>query len=86
MTKEDLEDMYSGIENIIQYSKENIKLAEQDKLKYRIQSVIRVLEYMRYKGGKLTAQEGDGLLVHCLNKLNGNIDGVELDLKKEDRQ
>lgn len=84
MTKDDLEDMYSEIENIIKYSKERIELAEQDKLKYRIKSVIRVLEYMSRQGDKLTFQEGDDLIVHCLNKLNGNIDGIELNLIREE--
>lgn len=25
------------------------------------------------------------LLVHCMNKLNGNIDGVELNLEEEEK-
>lgn len=47
--------------------------------KYRIESVDRVLEYIRLK--KITDQrELDILLCHCQNKLNGNIDGSELTL------
>lgn len=46
---------------------------------YRIKSVYRVLDYIRTK--KITDnKELDTLLCHCQNKLNGNIDGIELDL------
>lgn len=46
---------------------------------YRIKSVDRVLDYIRTK--KITDnKELDTLLCHCQNKLNGNIDGIELDL------
>ena len=46
---------------------------------YRIKSVYRVLDYIRTK--KITDnKELDTLLCHCQNKLNGNIDGTELDL------
>jgi hypothetical protein len=51
---------------------------------YRRDSVDRVLSYIRTK--KITdANELDLLLCHCQNKLNGNIDGTELNLHYEER-
>lgn len=51
---------------------------------YRRASVDRVLSYIRTK--KITdAHELDLLLCHCQNKLNGNIDGIELNLHYEER-
>lgn len=52
---------------------------------YRRASVDRVLSYIRTK--KITdAHELDLLLCHCQNKLNGNIDGIELDLHYEGKE
>lgn len=52
---------------------------------YRRASVDRVLSYIRTK--KITdAHELDLLLGHCQNKLNGNIDGIELDLHYEGKE
>ena len=47
---------------------------------YRIESVNRVLDFIRdeYRAGRICDLEA--LLCHCQNRLNGNIDGVELDL------
>lgn len=47
---------------------------------YRIESVNRVLDFIRseYMAGRICDLET--LLCHCQNKLNGNIDGTELDL------
>ena len=47
---------------------------------YRIESVNRVLDFIRdeYRAGRICDLET--LLCHCQNKLNGNIDGTELDL------
>lgn len=52
------------------------------KLEYRIESVNRVLDFIRseYRQGRLCNLEI--LLCHCQNKLNGNIDGTELTLDK----
>lgn len=54
------------------------RIALQD---YRIESTSRVLQFIlsEYRDGKLPDLET--LLVHCLNKLRGNIDGVELSLR-----
>lgn len=53
----------------------NLKIA-----KYRKESVNRVLDFVRseYRAGRICDLEI--LLCHCQNKLNGNIDGIELDL------
>ena len=50
------------------------------KIEYRIESVNRVLDFIRneYRAGRICDLET--LLCHCQNKLNGNIDGIELDL------
>lgn len=47
---------------------------------YRIESVNRVLDFIRaeYRAGRVCDLEI--LLCHCQNKLNGNIDGTELSL------
>ena len=49
------------------------------KTEYRIESVQRVLEFIRLAMPKDEC-ELDKLLSHCQNKLSGNIDGVELEL------
>lgn len=50
--------------------------------RYRVDSVDRVLDFIRseYRQGRLCDLET--LLCHCQNKLNGNIDGTELMLDK----
>lgn len=52
-------------------------------ISYRIASVCRVLDYIQCvnRAGKLSEIDLDKLLVHCHNKLNGNIDGIELKLE-----
>lgn len=68
---------------IRQHEKEiaDIRLDYNSKtVKYRKESVNRVLDFVRseYRAGRICNLEI--LLCHCQNKLNGNIDGVELDL------
>ena len=55
----------------------NIKIA-----KYRMESVNRVLDFIRseYRADRICNLET--LLCHCQNKLSGNIDGTELTLDK----
>lgn len=50
--------------------------------RYRVDSVDRILDFIRseYRQGRLCDLET--LLCHCQNKLNGNIDGTELTLDK----
>ena len=59
----------------------DIRLDYNSKIvKYRMESANRVLDFIRseYKAGRVCDLEV--LLCHCQNKLNGNIDGIELDL------
>ena len=58
------------------------KSSDDYKLAYRLKSVDRVLDFIRseYRQGRLCNL--DMLLCHCQNKLNGNIDGIELTLDK----
>lgn len=51
---------------------------------YRNKSVARVLEYINDKcWEKKDIDNLHTLIVHCLNKLYGNLDGVELSLGEE---
>lgn len=61
---------------------ENIRTAYNKMIvKYRMESVDRVLDYIRV--AKITdAKELDTLLCHCQNKLAGNIDGIEVKLSR----
>lgn len=57
---------------------------EVETLEYRIASVKRVLDYINDKcWRKENMNDLHTYIVHCLNKLNGNIDGVELGLKEK---
>lgn len=58
------------------------KSSDDYKLAYRLESVDRVLDFIRgeYRAGRICNLET--LLCHCQNKLNGNIDGTELTLDK----
>lgn len=72
-----------NLAEIRQHEKEiaDIRLDYNSKVaKYRKESVNRVLDFVRseYRAGRICNLEI--LLCHCQNKLNGNIDGVELDL------
>lgn len=59
---------------------ENEKAYDKIVKEYRIQSVIRVLDNLHRKlyTNKTDYKEIEKLIVHCLNKLHGNIDGIEL--------
>lgn len=48
---------------------------------YRKESVMRVLEFIAYNSERLTPRTIQLLTVHCMNKLHGNIDGIELTLE-----
>ena len=59
----------------------DIRLDYNSKIEnYRKKSVNRVLDFVRseYRAGRICDLET--LLCHCQNKLNGNLDGTELDL------
>lgn len=57
---------------------------EIDTYKYRIDSVYRVLDYIAENYKTIKPRELEMCIVHCMNKLNGNIDGIELILNRED--
>lgn len=63
---------------------EDIRLDYNSKIvKYRIESANRVLDFIRSEYGAGRICDLETLLCHCKNKLNGNIDGIELDLRSE---
>lgn len=67
---------------------EDFKRVNKELEKYRRESAERVIEFVAWNSAKLTEKEINTLLIHTLNKLNGNIDGIELDLeyyKKESK-
>jgi hypothetical protein len=56
---------------------------EDSILDYRIKSVSRVLDYIHtntFGDKSIGNRELNTLITHCLNKLNGNIDGIELEV------
>jgi len=55
---------------------------EKDLLQYRLDSVNRVLDYMHTKSFT-SGKRFNTLITHCCNKINGNIDGIELNLEKD---
>lgn len=82
MNKGNLENFYESIENKRKDRDEYIervtkldKEIQQEVLEYRIQSVKRVLEYFN-----IIDKDFDNMINHCINKLEGNIDGIELEL------
>lgn len=54
-----------------------------DVLEYRISSVKRILDYIHCNQKKVASdlKRFDTLITHCCNKLNGNIDGIEIELE-----
>ena len=93
MNKRDLECKYNAIrtkkidrDRYIDLSESLDKQITIDTYRYRIDSVERVLSYINYKLFKKETPENlDDLIVHCLNKLHGNIDSIELDLDGEEK-
>jgi hypothetical protein len=56
------------------------KEISSDILEYRIASVSRVLDFIHTSLATNSSIDLDTLITHCCNKLNGNIDGIELQL------
>lgn len=50
---------------------------------YRIQSVNKVLDFIRAEYSAKREVDIDVLLCHCQNKLLGNIDGIEISLRSK---
>lgn len=80
--RKDFIKQYDAINEKRHELKELQKQIEVDLLQYRIDSVNRILDFIRFKN--LPKDKLDNYLVHCMNKLNGNIDGIELYLKDSD--
>ena len=77
------QDKWKEIRDLEERANEMRKEYQQEVVAYRIHSVNRVLEFIRF--AKITDErELDNLLCHCQNKLNGNIDGIEIELVKEE--
>ena len=80
--------IYEEIENLrkerditISQVQEMDRSIEMKLLEYRIESTKRVLEYINNKcWEKESTKNLQNLITHCLNKLNGNIDGIELNV------
>lgn len=85
-SQEVLEKEYKAIERRRQELKREIINIESDLIEYRIKSAKRVIEFVARNNEKISPRYIETYLVHCLNKLNGNIDGVELTLGQSDEE
>ena len=56
----------------------DIKIAA---LEYRLESVKRVLDFLNDECRTKREVDYHTYLVHCINKINGNLDGLELKLE-----
>lgn len=91
MSKEEMQNIYNSIEE----KRKEMRITEKQVQQldreitleleiYRNKSVQRVLDYINDKCWDKETIDIDKLqtlVVHCLNKLNGNIDGIELSLE-----
>ena len=90
MSKEELENIYDAIEkkrDEMRITEKQVQKLDREIMleveKYRNQSVCRVLDYINNKCWKKENIDNlQILIVHCMNKLNGNIDGTELSLEE----
>lgn len=90
MNKGHLEDIYESIQEKRKNRDEHIEIVtklnneiQKEILEYRIESTIRVLEDIHQLcliSNEELIKNIDNKIVHCLNKLSGNIDGIELEL------
>lgn len=83
--KEELQycqDQYNIAKNNLEICKKHL---EDAKNQFRIEEVERVLEGMRtlISLGAVNEKKFDTYIVHCLNCLHGNIDGVILSIDKD---
>lgn len=51
---------------------------KEETLNYRIDSTLRILQFLE---NNIENDDLRTLVTHCCNKLRGNIDGIELNLK-----
>lgn len=76
------QDQYRIAKDNLELCKESLENAQ---IKFRIGEVERVLEGMRtlISLGSVNEREFDNYIVHCLNCLHGNIDGVVISIDKD---
>ncbi len=88
--RDHLLNFYQEIEDLRKERDEYIKsVQELDRnitvkvLAYRKNSVYRILDFIHSNQNYIleNPSELDTLITHCCNKLNGNIDGIEIELK-----
>lgn len=91
LNKEHLENIYDNIQQLREERDSHIDVVTQlDRkiqvalLEYRINSVYRVLDFIH--SNLHNKNELDTMITHCCNKLNGNIDGIEINLKVGDKR
>lgn len=80
---ESIEDKRKDRDEHIHYVQSIDNEIQKDILEYRIASVSRVLDYIHTNLAIKSDIDLDCLITHCCNKLNGNIDGIELELRGE---
>ena len=86
MDKEQLLTIYQQIDADETEARRVLYDANCRKANYRILSVRRVLEWLDSNRKTLNEQDWNTYLTHCMNKLNGNLDGIELDLDNSKRR
>ena len=92
MNKEEIQNNFNLIQEKIKEMRTTEKQVKQldreitlELERYRNKSVERVLDYINDKcwnKENIDIDKLQTLVVHCLNKLNGNIDGIELSLEE----
>lgn len=92
LNKEHLENMYDNIQELRKERDAHIDVVTQlDRkiqvalLEYRINSVYRVLDFIHSNLLNKDRLNLDTMITHCCNKLRGNIDGIEINLKIGDK-
>ena len=74
------QEQYKNAKYSLELCKESLENAQ---IEFRIGEVERVLEGMRILNRMGVTNEFDGYLVHCLNCLHGNIDGIVISIDKD---
>lgn len=92
LNKGHLESIYDNIQQLRKERDSHIDVVTQlDRkiqvalLEYRINSVYRVLDFIHSNLSNKEKLNFDTLITHCCNKLSGNIDGIEINLKVGDK-
>lgn len=76
------QEQYRIAKDNLELNKEALKDAQ---IKFRIGEVERVLEGMRtlINIGAMNERELDNYIVHCLNCLHGNVDGIAISIDED---